>query len=450
MSERNTSDPIRHLYPGFLGPVVVGLLCTAGVVRGEDQTKDKAGVRVAQFLGPAGTLLCRSSSGLSWQVAAPQAELLSEDLLLALPLARANLASKNGAVQLLFLGNLPGSPLSPIMESAVTLHAPATADLEFTLKRGRLILSNHQTKGPAQVRVRLRGEVWDLTLAEPGNQVALESFGRWPRGVPFSTEPGVTDSPTQDVVLLVLRGSVQLKARGQEFALNAPPGPAYFHWDSVAGDDPAPQRRDGPPSWLDKETLNTPAAKAASLVWSLVVDRCRASKHPEEAVKSLIREAEKLKDPQKASILRAALITLGALDLLDNLTEALGNSSQEMRDEAVVVLRHWIGRGPGQDQKLYEFLQKRMEYSTAHAGIALQLLHSYGTDDLKRPETYETLIAYLGHPRSSIRELAIWHLRRLVPAGKAIPYDPTGSAEARERAQAAWKKLLPPGRLPSG
>ena len=84
----------------------------------------------------------------------------------------------------------------------------------------------------------------------------------------------------------------------------------------------------------------------------------------------------------------------------------------------------------------------------AHAAIALELLHSFGDDDLAKAETYEVLIAYLRHDRPAIRELAAWQLYRLVPAGKDIPYDPTGSREDQEQAYKAWKKVVPTGKVP--
>jgi hypothetical protein len=64
------------------------------------------------------------------------------------------------------------------------------------------------------------------------------------------------------------------------------------------------------------------------------------------------------------------------------------------------------------------------------------------------PETYSLLIDNLRHDRLAIRELAFWHLRRLVPAGQSIRYDPAGSSEQRERAFEQWKKLVPDGKLP--
>jgi len=67
---------------------------------------------------------------------------------------------------------------------------------------------------------------------------------------------------------------------------------------------------------------------------------------------------------------------------------------------------------------------------------------------LEKPETFELLIAYLRHDKPAIRELASWHLYRLVPASKDIAYDPSGTADDREKAYKAWKKLVPTGELP--
>jgi hypothetical protein len=78
----------------------------------------------------------------------------------------------------------------------------------------------------------------------------------------------------------------------------------------------------------------------------------------------------------------------------------------------------------------------------------VQLLHSYGDKELARPETYETLIDYLAHEKLAVRNLAYWHLYRLVPDGRKIGYDAMAAKEARDRAIEQWRKLVPPGKLP--
>jgi hypothetical protein len=74
----------------------------------------------------------------------------------------------------------------------------------------------------------------------------------------------------------------------------------------------------------------------------------------------------------------------------------------------------------------------------------------FGLDEhqLAQPAAYDILIAMLGNEKLAVRELANWHLQRLVPAGKDIAYDPAGPAEARQEAQASWRRLIPPGQVP--
>src|SRR5438094_605135 len=81
--------------------------------------------------------------------------------------------------------------------------------LELALDRGRVDLVNHKEKGPASVRVSVRDASWDLTLLEPEARIALELYGRWPRGVLFTPKPGPKEGPTADLVFLVLKGQVR-------------------------------------------------------------------------------------------------------------------------------------------------------------------------------------------------------------------------------------------------
>jgi len=84
--------------------------------------------------------------------------------------------------------------------------------------------------------------------------------------------------------------------------------------------------------------------------------------------------------------------------------------------------------------------------SAAQAETVLQLLHSPFAAD--QPETYEALIAYLGHSQLAVRELARWHLYRLAPAGRDIKYDAAADEAERTKAVEAWKKFIPRGELP--
>src|SRR5262249_14700846 len=143
------------------------------------------------------------------------------------------------------------------------------------------------------------------------------------------------------------------------------------------------------------------------------------------------------------------VVIRGATDDLPGLGEALNDTKHaDVRQNAVLVLRHWIGRSSGQDAKLYELLITDKKLTPAQAESAVNLLHSFGPNELAQPETWETLTESLHHDKLPIRELAAFHLYRLVPEGKEIKFAPAGSKEQIEAAYKAWKKLIPDGELP--
>ena len=122
--------------------------------------------------------------------------------------------------------------------------------------------------------------------------------------------------------------------------------------------------------------------------------------------------------------------------------------SLDQWDFGITVLRHWLGRSRGQDQRYYEILRTTRGYTPGQAQTIVQLLFGFSAEDLQQPETYEVLIDYLIHEKPAIRNLASWHLVRLVPQGKSIPHKPNGSLADAQTTYEAWKKLIPRGELP--
>jgi hypothetical protein len=431
--ERSMHD--RGAWPKHF--VIALLLSYVGVSPAESKKADRP--VVGQASSPAGGLLRRDKG--EWKALAVHADVRAGDLLVALPGAAVD--SKNGAVRLSLLGDLAQLSPYPILESAVVLEPATTADLAFMLDRGRVDVVNRKSEGAAKVQVRFRDVTWELTLAEPGARAALETYGRFARGTHFRQQlkAGETaDEPTADVILLVLQGQVDLKTIKKQYALKAPPGPAYFHWDSVAGADGGPTVLDKLPAWADPEHVDTPRAQALRPVLSLL--RRHLAEHP---VAESLAAALHSVDP---SYRRLGVYSLGACDDLAGLTGALVAEKADVRDSAVRALNHWIGRGPGRDRQLYNYLIKEGEYSPTHAAIVLDLLHSFSEADLARKETFETLIQALDHPRPAIRELARFHLDRSVPDAKSLGFDALASEADRAAAIKKWQQLLDDGRLP--
>lgn len=374
--------------------------------------------------------------------------LYSRDVLVALPGFKVDVEPTARAVRLTLWGNLPGLSDSPVLESSVVLHDSKAYDLDFTLLRGRVVLTNSRTRGEAKVWLRGASGGVEFILSQPGDSVAVEVYGRWPRGVPFSLNPKPGVGPLVLWEVFCLKGKVEVKASKASWYLEQPPGLAYFQGNSADGPATAgPERRDAPPDWANTKGVHSVVAKVLKEIVDTYMGRLK-NKDPDEVVPEMLAIADKLKDVKRAMLIRRVLVfSLAALDEIDKVVEMLEQSSAaDVRHSAVIALRHWIGVAPGHDRLLYELLQGPRRYTKAEAEAMLQLLHS--PFDPQHAETYETLIAYLNHRRQPVRELAHWHLVRLAPIGRDIPYDAAAPAEKRQAAVEAWKKRIPAGELP--
>jgi hypothetical protein len=389
-------------------------------------------------LSPKGMLLSRQGPQAAWQVVGEKEALFTNDLLLGLP--GASISNSAGTVQVQLLKDLD-SPY-PVMEPAIILHQDKEFDLDFTLDRGLVVLTNRKEKGPARVRLHVRNETWTLQLDEPGARFLIQLYTCWPHGVPFTKEPGPKDLPLAHLLFLVLEGEASLKHDRTQVALKAPPGPAMIQWDNVGGMDEGPQGLEKLPPWAVPPT----GAALAKLDRMKSYLKRFADSLASKSINETIEEFAASKDPLDR---RLAVIFMGATDDLPRLGQVMSQARDlDTWDNGVIAMRHWISRGPGQDQVLYNRLVSSGRYTPIKADTVLQLLHSYGDTELARPEVYAMLIAFLNDDNLAIRGLANWHLHRLVPAGRKIAYDPLASKEDRDRARQEWKKLIPTGKMP--
>ena len=394
---------------------------------------------VARYTGESGGLLRRGSPNWPWQPVRQGKDLYSGDLLVGG--MEAKLETLDGDVSLAVRGDLAELSPYPVMETAFILHETKDFDLDFTLERGRIIVTNQKKTGPAKVRITVRGKAGEFTLKEPGASFALEIYGRWPAGVPFKLDAKPEDGPPLALVLLILKGEVAVKTPLREVTLKEPPGIGMFITDN-----------------LDNSIRSEPLFISKLPAWAVGGPPTERMKKVQEALAKLYKQVlakpvdEVLKefvaseDPIER---RMAVLLMGALDDLEDLGEALMNAKhRDVWDAAVLALRHWIGRAPGQDKILYEGLIARRGFKPVQAEGILTLLHSFGEDELNTPETYEMLISYMENDKLGVRGLAYWHLSRLVPEGQKFNYDPLAPKEQREEAIKKWRALIPVGKLP--
>jgi hypothetical protein len=431
--------------PAALFLVAVLLAPAAQVMARDGAAKKSAAVPAGKSTSPKGMILRREEAGgkyvpdAKWAVVGSDESLPTDTLLVGLP--GAEFDSADGNVQVRLLTDFD-SPL-PVLEPAVILHPAEKRDLDLTLDRGLIELVSKKKGEAAFVRVRVRGAVFDLTLYTAGSKASLLLAGGWPKGVPFKKDPGPKDVPALELIIIADKGEVDVRHDGHLSALNQPPGPAQIAWDNVHGLDASPTRMEKLPEWILPPTDPAEQAKERRL------EACVAAFCKEVADKPLDAVLDDFLNSEDHTRRHFAVILLGATDNLSRLAVALNSAKHiDIWDATVKVLRHWIGRGPGQDQVLYKRLIELRKYKPAEAGTVLHFLHTPDDEEMSRPETYEMLIDHLDSDRLSIRGLAFWHLYRLVPAGRKIAYDPLAPKEERARARAEWKKLIPDGQMP--
>jgi hypothetical protein len=409
-----------------LAAAVVGL-----IIGGETHAAEPA---AARLVSADATLFERTKAeDNTWRSVTQNSSLPAGELLVGLP--GAVIESGKGSVRLTPLTDMDKNSPYPIFEAAVILHDSPDVDLDFTLDRGRVDVTNTKKEGAARVRVRFHDQKWEATLAEPGTRIALELYGRWPKGARFQVKPGPKDVPSADLVFLVCKGKVELKHGDCYHALSAPPGPALIHWGSGEDSDESPQKLDKVPAWAaTDESTSARAERIKKVIAELREQAAKSS--PVEAARTFSKSEDV---NQRAT----GVIFLGAMDDLEGLGEVItGTKYPDAWDRAVVVIRHWLGRCSGQDQILYKRLIEKRGLKEAQARGIMQLFHSFGDSDLAQPELYTMLVKFLDNEQLGIRGLAHWHLVRLVPAGKKFEYNPLDPKEARDKARAEWKKLV--------
>lgn len=386
-----------------------------------------------------GALLARAPGQASWQSLRAGDTVASGQLVVALP--QAELVSPNKAVRALMLTDLGQLTPFPVLESAITLYTPEDGvDLDIGLDRGIVGVTTLRENGSAKVRFRFRDQRWELTLKKPSaatkdkyTSVGIEIYSRQAPGLRKDFAKG--DDPVTNVAFIVTKGEAFLDLGEEGHALRAAPGTAMVLWDTVSR---MPELRD-----LDKAPRSLRDRNPGEQ--KLFEQMCHCGKGL--AAGDPAAAAEKLVASDDLVDRRDGVTSLGALDALPGLFKALADPHPDVRDHAVVVFRHWLGRAPGQVGRLQAMLKQHGAKET-NARTLLQLLIGFNEEERNRPATYELLLDELDHSQPAVRQLAHWHLVRLAPAGRDIPYDPTAEVAARAPAIEAWHKIIPAGELP--
>jgi hypothetical protein len=371
-------------------------------------------------------------SGGSWKSIAANTAVPTDAPLVSL--FDSTLTSANGGVTVRLAADPAQRGPFPILESAVIVHPDSKHDLAVTPLRGLMVLSNTKKQGAATVRITTFGETVEVTLKEPGAKLALEIYSRHAPGAPNLDDPK-KDDPIQHLFFIALVGETLLSCNERTITLHAPPGPAVLIWDSLVR-QPEVQRLEALPPEIESMKLKDEKTLAECCAWARTL-----ATDPEKALKAGVTSANSAER-------KAAVVAMGALDDVRGLFGVLATSpNTDDRQQAILALRHWLGREPGQTAKLAAGLQKA-GLGKVQSENVIHLLYGFTPEERREPATYNLLVEALASKRPGLRELAHWHLVRLAPEGKTIGYDAQAPEAQRQQAYEAWRKLIPAGNLP--
>jgi hypothetical protein len=413
---------------------------------------------VGTYLGePSPSVLVRHLKDRDrWERLPPGGRIATGERLVSLPGYASTLRLNSGA-HVLLRGSLPQFALNPHMvhlsAAAVTLHYNPDFDLDLTLDRGRIFLSNHKSpdKGPARIRLRISQEIWDLTLTEPDTEVGVELVRLYTPQIDYQSG----EEPLAQAFLCMLRGKAVLRENNyHEFPnLEAPPGAALIAWNNKGRGIGGPFRLEKPvPAWGKTPPAFEEAKEMEAALREL--SKRMSGQSPEAIIHEFVAS-------QVPSQRLLGITCLSAIDDVPKLIDVLDKDADpghvKERQEAIVGLRRWIGRGTEYTRKLYDkatntgFLKDK-GFSPGEAQIVLDLLHDFSPAKARQPETYELLAVYLLRDKQAIRQLADFQLRGNLLAGTGVKmpaFDPvTGGEDQRQAASLAWKDLIAKGQVP--
>jgi len=422
-------------------------------------------VHLADYVPPStkeiSILLQAQAERTDWRrVGVKKPEVYSARPLVSLPGCRSFLQTKGG-VRLTLWGYLPELwHFPPVLESLVELHytEQSLVDLDMTLHRGRIVLLNMRDDRPARVRIRFENptnpdanDFFDISMQEKGTEILFDRWNGFPDTEPFFRNPKNAQrlGPVAQMGLMTLAGEAYLRFNDVSSRLESRPGPTVVFWSSDKGELVGPARLDKVPETI---STNPPLPEKAPDMLRARSEMLRARDQlgTDMSVKEVdvvLKEAVTAPKDEAKRIL--AVRCFGALDDLSSLIDALDQDNfRDVRFAAIQTMQAWIASSRDAEYRLYKLFENK--YKLGQAANMMELLHMtwYSSQAQKDPTTYDTLIGYLDNDLMPIRELAAYHLYRLVQGQPVPPFNATWPREDRRRTQENWRRVIPPGKLP--
>ena len=299
--------------------------------------------------------------------------------------------------------------------------------LTLEIDRGRVAFRRPlagEQPGPVSIGLRLRGQLANLTLHEPGCQCGVEVGQRAPQG------------RRPDPLLLAPEGGVHVISGSASLAWNrgvAETIGADVGW--AAWPVPPNPLQVGPlraiPSWLAPEGA---PQTAADKKWVQSYEKEFAINQPVSmSIPALVSD-------RRENISALATYTLGLVDEVPLLVKALQSEHEKTRQAAIWSLRGWLPCGPNNTDLLTQEVSRI--FPDDDVADIVELLWGYSREDARDRVISSQLVDLMNHKEIAIRELAFFHVSQLTTRTNAHGYRPNLADSPRQAALHGWRNML--------
>ena len=406
-------------------------------------------IAIGKLETPDAVVLADSGKGKWLRIVGADLSITTVDRHISLPGYKSKIRLDSGAVVELW-GNLPDQMPIPILESSVTFAVPVEGfAADIRIHTGRVYLTTKNPTG-SRIRLRIRAEIWDVTLADDKSDVVVEVFHSLRRGMQLNAIDAA-EPPQTAIGFAALKGKVKLDIASHTIPdLGA--GEAIY-WNSQANDYSLKKLSDAK-SGKDSTYFSRYPVPASELVAKAVQQSLADLATKFTAPDSVrVRFAEMLAEQSEYTLpllIRCRVGILGHTAIGDwpELVDALHDVSRpSVREAAIYGIIELAGESTEGAERLQKLLVEKTRCNAQQAERVISLLRGPNATERTEAAVLDRIVDDLNSPALAVREFALWNLKNEIdPESRSIKLlsfiDMAGTAESREGAIKAWKRRI--------
>ncbi len=407
-------------------------------------------IAIGKLETPDAVVLAESGKGKWMRIVGADLSVSTVDRHISLPGYKSKIRLDSGAVVELW-GNLPDQMPIPILESSVTFAVPVEGfGADIRIHAGRIYLTTKNPMG-SRIRLRIRAEIWDVTLSDEKSDVVVEVSHSLRRGIqPNAVD--ATEPPQTAIGFAALKGKVKLEIASRTIPeLNT--SEAVF-WNSQAKAFVGPKKLSEAKTGKDSSYFSrypVPASEVvAKAVQQSLADLATKFTAPDSV---RVRFAEMLAEQSEYTLpilIRCRVGILGHTAIGDwpELVDALHDVSRpQVREAAIYGIIELAGESNEGAERLQKLLVEKSRCNAEQAQRVISLIRGPTPTERTEAAVLDRIVDDLNSPALAVREFALWTLKNDIDpesrSNKLLSFiDMAGTAESREGAIKAWNRRV--------